>query len=128
MNIIGDVEGKNIVFFDDVISTGRTLCQAAEAMRANGAREIYAGATHAVLADGAADRILASPIREVVVTDTVPHDPQPPERQVHGAVGRRTCSERRFGASTRSARSARCSSDNRTHPWPPGGIDPTRAV
>ena len=74
MNIIGDVEGKNIVFFDDVISTGRTLCMAAEAMRANGAREIYAGATHAVLADGAADRILASPIREVVVTDTVPHD------------------------------------------------------
>jgi len=74
MNVIGDVEGKNVVFFDDVISTGRTLCQAAEAMRANGAREIYAGATHAVLADGAADRILASPIREVVVTDTVPHD------------------------------------------------------
>jgi ribose-phosphate pyrophosphokinase len=73
MNIIGDVEGKNIVFFDDVISTGRTLCQAAEAMRANGAREIYAGATHAVLADGAADRIMASPIREVVVTDTIPH-------------------------------------------------------
>jgi ribose-phosphate pyrophosphokinase len=75
MNIIGDVEGKNIVFFDDVISTGRTLCMAAEAMRANGAREIYAGATHAVLADGAAERLLASPIREVVVTDTIPHDP-----------------------------------------------------
>jgi len=74
MNIIGDVEGKNIVFFDDVISTGRTLCMAAEAMRANGAREIYAGATHAVLADGAPERILASPIREVVITDTVPHD------------------------------------------------------
>ena len=75
MNIIGDVEGKNVVFFDDVISTGRTLCQAADAMRANGAREIYAGATHAVLADGAAERLLASPIREVVVTDTIPHDP-----------------------------------------------------
>jgi ribose-phosphate pyrophosphokinase len=43
MNIIGDVDGKNVVFFDDVISTGRTLCQAADAMRANGAREIYAG-------------------------------------------------------------------------------------
>ncbi len=74
MNIIGDVEGKNIVFFDDVISTGRTLCMAAEAMRANGAREIYAGATHAVLSDGAPERIMASPIREVVITDTVPHD------------------------------------------------------
>jgi ribose-phosphate pyrophosphokinase len=72
MNIIGDVEGKTVIFFDDIISTGRTLCQAAEAMRANGARDIYAGATHAVLADGAADRILASPIREVIVTDTIP--------------------------------------------------------
>jgi ribose-phosphate pyrophosphokinase len=76
MNIIGDVEGKNVVFFDDVISTGRTLCQAADAMKANGALDVYAGATHAVLADGAADRLLASPIREVVVTDTIPHDPR----------------------------------------------------
>ena len=74
MNIIGDVEGKTVIFFDDIISTGRTLCQAAEAMRANGARDIYAGATHAVLADGAADRILASPIREVIVTDTIPQN------------------------------------------------------
>ncbi len=73
MNIIGDVDGKTVIFFDDVISTGRTLCQAAEAMRANGAREIYAGATHACLAQGAADRLMASPIREVVITDTIPH-------------------------------------------------------
>jgi ribose-phosphate pyrophosphokinase len=73
MNIIGDVEGKTVIFFDDVISTGRTLCQAAEAMRANGAREIYAGATHACLAKGAAERLAASPIREVVITDTIPH-------------------------------------------------------
>jgi ribose-phosphate pyrophosphokinase len=42
-------------------------------MRANGAREIYAGATHACLAAGAADRLAASPIREVVITDTIPH-------------------------------------------------------
>ena len=73
MNIIGDVDGKTVIFFDDVISTGRTLCQAAEAMRANGAREIYAGATHACLAQGAAERLMASPIREVVITDTIPH-------------------------------------------------------
>jgi ribose-phosphate pyrophosphokinase len=73
MNIIGDVDGKTVIFFDDVISTGRTLCQAAEAMRANGAREIYAGATHACLAEGAAARLAASPIREVVITDTIPH-------------------------------------------------------
>jgi ribose-phosphate pyrophosphokinase len=73
MNIIGDVDGKTVIFFDDVISTGRTLCQASEAMRANGAREIYAGATHACLADDAAERLAASPIREVVITDTIPH-------------------------------------------------------
>ena len=73
MNIIGDVEGKTVLFFDDIISTGRTLCQAAEAMRANGAREIYAGATHACLSPGAAERLAASPIREVVITDTIPH-------------------------------------------------------
>jgi ribose-phosphate pyrophosphokinase len=73
MNIIGDVDGKTVIFFDDIISTGRTLCQAAEAMRANGAREIYAGATHACLAAGAAERLAASPIREVVITDTIPH-------------------------------------------------------
>jgi len=73
MNIIGDVDGKTVLFFDDIISTGRTLCEAAGAMRANGAREIYAGATHACLAAGAADRLAASPIREVVITDTIPH-------------------------------------------------------
>jgi ribose-phosphate pyrophosphokinase len=73
MNIIGDVDGKTVIFFADVRSTGRTLCQAADAMRANGAREIYAGATHACLAKGAADRLAASAIREVVITDTIPH-------------------------------------------------------
>ncbi len=73
MNIIGDVDGKTVIFFDDIISTGRTLCQAAEAMRANGAREIYAGATHACLSEGAAERLAASPIQEVVITDTIPH-------------------------------------------------------
>jgi ribose-phosphate pyrophosphokinase len=74
MNIIGDVEGKNAVLFDDVVTTARTLCQAATAIREQGAREIYAGVTHGVFCPGSQERIAASPIREVVVTDTLNHD------------------------------------------------------
>ncbi len=77
MNIIGDVEGKNCVLFDDVVTTARTLCQAAEAIRAQGAREIFAGVTHGVFSPGAVERIEASPIKELVITDTVNHDHQP---------------------------------------------------
>jgi ribose-phosphate pyrophosphokinase len=73
MNIIGDVEGKNIVMFDDVITTGRTLTQAAVALRANGAREIYAGITHGVFCPDAFERVLQSPIQELAVSDTLDH-------------------------------------------------------
>jgi ribose-phosphate pyrophosphokinase len=75
MNIIGDVEGKNAVMFDDVVTTARTLCQAAAAIRARGARDIYAGVTHGVFCPGAFERIEESPIKEVVVTDTLNHEP-----------------------------------------------------
>ncbi|MFI5371692.1 MAG: ribose-phosphate diphosphokinase [Candidatus Eisenbacteria bacterium] len=73
MNIIGDVEGKNCVFFDDVLTTGRTLCQAAEAISAKGAKSIHAGITHGVLCPDSFERIAASPIEELVVTDTLDH-------------------------------------------------------
>src|SRR6185436_18889989 len=69
MNIIGDVKGKNVVLFDDVVTTASTLCQAAEAIRASGAREIYAGVTHGVLSASARERMARSPIKELVVTD-----------------------------------------------------------
>src|SRR6185436_5701185 len=74
MNIIGDVKGKNAVLFDDVVTTAGTLCQAAEAIRAQGAKEIYAGVTHGVFSRGAHERIAASPIKELVITDSVCHD------------------------------------------------------
>ena len=74
MNIIGDVRGKNAVLFDDVVTTARTLCQAAEAIREAGAREIYAGVTHGVFSPGALERIGRSPIKELAITDTVHHD------------------------------------------------------
>lgn len=75
MNIIGDVEGKNAVMFDDVVTTARTLCQAAKAIRERGALDIYAGVTHGVFCPGSLERVADSPITEVVVTDTVQHEP-----------------------------------------------------
>jgi len=92
MNIIGDVEGKNAVLFDDLVTTARTLCQAAVAIRAQGARDIYAGVTHGVFCPGSFERIAASPIKEVVVTDTLNHEPgslpaQVRELSVAGLLG-----------------------------------------
>jgi ribose-phosphate pyrophosphokinase len=77
MNILGDVRGKTVVLFDDVVTTASTLCQAAEAIRAQGALEIYAGVTHGVFSPGALERIEKSPIKELVITDTVNHDHRP---------------------------------------------------
>jgi ribose-phosphate pyrophosphokinase len=77
MNLIGDVRGKNCVLFDDVVTTAGTLCQAAEAVRAQGAKQIYAGVTHGVFSPGALERVEASPIKELVITDTVNHDHLP---------------------------------------------------
>jgi ribose-phosphate pyrophosphokinase len=75
MNIIGEVEGHNVVLFDDLVTTARTLCQAAEAVRRHGAKEVYAGVTHGIFAPGAKERLEKSPIRELVVTDTICHPP-----------------------------------------------------
>ena len=82
MNIIGDVEGKNAVMFDDVVTTARTLCQAAKAIRARGALDIFAGVTHGVFCPGSLERIAESPITEVVVTDTVQHEAGTLSKQV----------------------------------------------
>ena len=75
MNIIGDVERRNVVMFDDLVTTARTLCQAAKALKARGAHEIYAGVTHGVFCPGSLERLAESPIKEVVVTDTLQHEP-----------------------------------------------------
>ncbi len=72
MTIIGDVEGKDAILVDDMIDTGDTLTKGAKALAAQGARRVYACATHPVLSDPAIDRIVASPLEEVVVTDTIP--------------------------------------------------------
>ena len=72
MNIIGDVQGKRCLMVDDMIDTAGTICQGAEALHANGAKEIYACCTHAVLSGPAIERIKNSPITKLVVLDTIP--------------------------------------------------------
>lgn len=76
MNVIGDVKDKNVVIFDDVISTGKTISRAAVALRKHGAREIFVGATHAAFSDETVPVLNDSPVREVVVTDSIPQAPE----------------------------------------------------
>jgi ribose-phosphate pyrophosphokinase len=72
MNIIGDVAGKRAIIVDDMIDTAGTLTQAAQAVVHQGARGVWAYATHAVLSGPAHERIAESPLVEVIVTDTIP--------------------------------------------------------
>ncbi|MCC7200287.1 MAG: ribose-phosphate diphosphokinase [Gammaproteobacteria bacterium] len=72
MNIIGDVEGRHCVLVDDLVDTAGTLCLAAQALKDHGASNVAAYITHAVLSGPAIERIGASAIDELVVTDTIP--------------------------------------------------------
>ncbi len=72
MHLVGDVRDKIAIILDDMIDTAGTLTQAARALKEHGARTIYACATHGVLSGPAIDRINASDIQEVVITDTIP--------------------------------------------------------
>jgi ribose-phosphate pyrophosphokinase len=72
MNIIGEVAGHTAVIIDDEIDTAGSLMEAVAALVAEGARDIYSCATHGVFSGAALERIQASPIREVIVTDTIP--------------------------------------------------------
>jgi ribose-phosphate pyrophosphokinase len=72
MNIIGAVEGKSCVLIDDMVDTAGTLCQAATALKAKGAKVVVAYITHPVLSGPAVSRIAESDLDEIVVTDTIP--------------------------------------------------------
>lgn len=72
MNILGEVAGKNVVIVDDIIATAGSLVEAAGALKNAGAKDIYATITHPVLCGPAVERITASPLKELVVTDTIP--------------------------------------------------------
>jgi ribose-phosphate pyrophosphokinase len=71
MNIIGDVDKKRAIIIDDMVDTAGTLAQAARAVIASGAKDVWAYATHAVLSGPAIERIEGSPLKEIVVTDTI---------------------------------------------------------
>jgi len=72
MHIIGDVEGRTCLIMDDMVDTANTLCKAAAALKANGAKRVLAYATHPVLSGVAIDRIRESDLDELVITDTIP--------------------------------------------------------
>ena len=75
MNIIGEVKGKTCVMIDDMVDTAGTLCQAAQALKDEGAKRVVAYITHPVLSGNAVDRISKSVLDEIVVTDTIPLRP-----------------------------------------------------
>jgi ribose-phosphate pyrophosphokinase len=71
INIIGDVKGKDCLLMDDIADSGGTLCNAAVALMANGARSVHAYVTHGVLSGSGVERIRKSPIKELVITDSI---------------------------------------------------------
>ena len=75
LNIIGDVKGKSAVLVDDFTISGGTLTDAATKLLEHGAREVYAVVTHGVLAKGSVERIDRSPLKKLIMTDTVENQP-----------------------------------------------------
>src|SRR5690606_38098024 len=71
MNVIGDVKGRSCILVDDIVDSGGTLCNAAEALLEKGATQVAAYITHGVLSGGAVARIAASKLTELVITDSI---------------------------------------------------------
>jgi len=76
MNIVGDVKGQTCVIVDDMVDTAGTLAESARALDQAGAKAVYAVITHPVLSGPAVKRIAESPLKELVVTDTIPLQPE----------------------------------------------------
>lgn len=72
MTVIGDVKDKNVIILDDMIDTAGTITKAADIMMEKGAKSVRAAVTHPILSGPAYDRINASALSEVIVTDTIP--------------------------------------------------------
>ena len=71
MNIIGDIDGKNCILIDDIIDTAGTICQAALALRKNGAKKVYGCASHGVLSGEAFTRLENSIMEKFVISNTI---------------------------------------------------------
>ncbi len=74
MHVIGSVEGRNVILFDDIIDTAGTMTNAAEALKQKGAKKVFACGTHALFSGPAVERLGGAPIEEVIVTNTIPQD------------------------------------------------------
>jgi len=74
MNVIGEVKDKSVIIVDDIIDTAGTVCTAAEVMMEKGARDVYTCCTHAVFSGPALDRLSRAPLKEIVITNTIPID------------------------------------------------------
>ncbi len=77
MNLIGDVEGKTVLIRDDMVDTGGSLCQAADYLKERGALDIYGACTHGVLSGNAIDRIEQSPMKKMVLSDSIDQSGRP---------------------------------------------------
>jgi ribose-phosphate pyrophosphokinase len=75
LHVVGDVQSKTCVLIDDMIDTAGTICAAAEILKSHGANKVIAMATHGLLSDPAAERLSKAPIEKVVITDTLPVNP-----------------------------------------------------
>ena len=82
MNVIGEVDGRNVIILDDLIDTGGTVVEAAAALKGKGAKDIYVGCTHGILSGNALEKIHDSPITELVVTNTVPMNDRRPNNRI----------------------------------------------
>jgi ribose-phosphate pyrophosphokinase len=71
MNIIGDVKGKHCIIVDDIIDSGGTIINAVDALKKEGAKDVYVFITHAVLSGQAVEKIKTSQIKKLVITDTI---------------------------------------------------------
>jgi ribose-phosphate pyrophosphokinase len=89
LNVVGDVEGRNCLLTDDMIDTGGTLAQAVYALKERGAKDVYACATHPLLSADASTKLAASPVKEVVVTNTihVPEERRFPQLKILSVAG-----------------------------------------
>jgi ribose-phosphate pyrophosphokinase len=79
-NVIGDVNGRNTVIVDDMISTGGSISEAARILKLAGAQQIVIAVSHAVFCGPAVDRLNAAPVDKILVTDTIPQGPKRPDR------------------------------------------------
>jgi ribose-phosphate pyrophosphokinase len=86
MNIIGEVEGKNILIVDDLVDTAGTLCNAVNALQKAGAKDVFAASTHPVLSGSAFERINSSNLKKIVVTDTIPLRMQSPKIEIESVA------------------------------------------